>query len=72
LATTPSPRGTVTRKVHVALSLGWSLSGIHVDVTLGSSPMNAPSGVCRKPYGDPNTIGEPTIVSGTPPYVRPR
>src|SRR3954451_17729951 len=69
LATTLGPSGTVTRKVQVALSLGWSLSGIQVNVTLGSSPMNAPSGVCRKPYGDPNTIGEPTTVSGTPPYV---
>jgi hypothetical protein len=29
--------------------------------------MNAPSSVCRKPYGEPNTIGEPTIVWGIPP-----
>ena len=57
----------MTRNVHVALSLGWSFSGIHVEVAFGSSPMKAPSLVWMKPYGEPNTIGEPTIVSGTPP-----
>ncbi len=67
LATTLLPSGTVARIVQVALSLGWSLSGIQVEATLGSSPMKAPSSVCRKPYGEPNTIGEPTIVWGTPP-----
>jgi hypothetical protein len=49
LAITSRPAGTVTRNVHVALSLGWSLSGIHVDVALGSSPMKAPSLVWMKP-----------------------
>jgi hypothetical protein len=67
LAITCSPAGTVTWNVHVALSLGWSFSGIHVDVAFGSSPMKAPSSVWMKPYGDPNTTGEPTMVSGTPP-----
>ena len=66
--TTDLPAGTVTRKVHAALSLGWSESGIHVDCAFGSEPTNAPSSVCRKPYGEPNTIGEPTIVCGMPPY----
>ena len=66
--TTDLPSGTVTRKVHSALSLGWSESGIHVDCAFGSEPTNAPSSVCRKPYGEPNTIGEPTIVCGMPPY----
>ena len=66
--TTVLPSGTVTRNVQVALSLGWSDSGIQVDWALGSEPTNAPSSVCRKPYGEPNTIGDPTIVCGTPPY----
>jgi hypothetical protein len=49
LAMTSRFAGTVTRNVHVALSLGWSFSGIHVDVAFGSSPMNAPSSVWMKP-----------------------
>jgi hypothetical protein len=49
LAITSRPAGTVTRNVQVALSLGWSLSGIHVDVAFGSSPMKAPSLVWMKP-----------------------
>jgi hypothetical protein len=49
LAITSRPAGTVTRNVHVALSLGWSLSGIHVEVAFGSSPMKAPSSVWMKP-----------------------
>jgi hypothetical protein len=67
LEITLRPAGTVPRMVHVALSEGWSFIGIQVDVALGSSPMNAPSLVWTKPYGWPNTIGEPTIVCGTPP-----
>ncbi len=61
------PSGTVIRNTYVALSLGWSLDGNHVEAAFGSAPMNWPSSVCRNPYGDPNTIGDPTIVSGTPP-----
>ena len=49
LATTDLPAGTVTRNVQVALSLGWSETGIHVEAAFGSSPMNAPSSVWRKP-----------------------
>jgi hypothetical protein len=49
------------------LSDGWSLPGNHVEAAFGSAPMKLPSSVCRKPYGDPNTIGEPTIVAGEPP-----
>jgi hypothetical protein len=49
LAITWSPAGTVTWKVHVALSLGWSFSGIQVDVAFGSSPMKAPSFVWMNP-----------------------
>jgi len=55
----------VTRKVHVALSLGWSFSGIHVDVAFGSSPMKAPSSVWMKPYGEPNTIASSSSVAGS-------
>ncbi len=67
LATALMPSGTVMWYVNVALSEGWSLLGSQVETAFGSAPMNCPSGVCRKPYGEPNTIGEPTIVSGTPP-----
>jgi hypothetical protein len=69
LAITDRSFGTVIRNVYEALSLGWSLHGNQVEEALGSSPMNAPSSVCTKPYGEPNTIGEPTIVCGTPPYA---
>ena len=67
LEMTLRPAGTVALIVHVAVSAGWSLIGIHVDAALGSSPMKAPSLVWTKPYGEPKTIGDPTIVCGTPP-----
>ena len=66
-ATAVTPFGTVMRKTYVALSLGWSFDGNQVDAAFGSAPTKLPSSVCRNPYGEPKTIGEPTIVSGTPP-----
>jgi hypothetical protein len=57
----------VTTKVNAALSVGWSLRGNQLADPSGSLTTSAPSSVWMKPYGEPNTTGEPTIVSGTPP-----
>src|SRR5690348_15325818 len=53
LATTAVPSGTLTRKVYVALSVGWSFAGNQVLAALGSSPTNAPSLVYCHPYAAP-------------------
>ena len=65
METTVRPSGTVTRKVHSALSLRVVGEREPRRRAFGSEPTNAPSSVCRKPYGEPNTIGEPTIVCGS-------
>src|SRR3954469_18580809 len=66
LATASTPSGTVTWKVNVALSRGWSFAGNQVDAPSGSLSTKLPSAS----FIQPTLIGsEPSWMgSGTPPY----
>ena len=62
LATAVEPSGTSTRKTYVALSVGTSLTGYHVEAASGSLATSAPSGVDTQPYGAPVlSIGTPVV-----------
>jgi hypothetical protein len=67
LESTSSPAGTVTTKVKVALSVGWSLSGNQLAEPSGSLTTSAPSSVWIQPYGSGSSGMDRSIwVLGAP------